>query len=114
MSIIANVGDRVMFAAFDAGDPLSVGIVEGLVLDAASTSAGNIRYRIMTDEPAPQGAGNIERLVYSHQGCLVVIQPVLKNTEAWPAWLEGKADPADPRSISIPTPGVDNYGGCQE
>jgi hypothetical protein len=29
-------------------------------------------------------------------------------------WLEGKADPADPRSISIPTPGVDNYGGCQE
>lgn len=70
-----KVGERVRFTALDAGDPLSVGIVEGLVLDAASTSAGNTRYRILTDDPAPQGGGNIEKLVYSHQGRIVVIPP---------------------------------------
>lgn len=75
----AKLGDRVRFTAHDVGDPLSVGVVEGLVVDVASTSAGNTRYRVMTDIVAPQGGGKLERLVYSHQGRLEVIppQPVL-------------------------------------
>jgi predicted RNA methylase len=72
---MAKVGDRARFTAHDAGDPLSVGIVEGLVVDAASTSGGNTRYRVRTDTPSPQGGGNIEKIVYSHQGRMEVIPP---------------------------------------
>lgn len=65
-----EIGARVRFTAHDIGDIFSVGIVEGLVVNADSTSGGNIRYRIRTDKLAPQGGGNLETLVYSHQGSM--------------------------------------------
>lgn len=68
--VAVEVGMRVRFTANDVGDALSVGVVEGLVVDAASTSGGNMRYRIRTDKLSPQGGGNLEKLVYSHEGRL--------------------------------------------
>lgn len=69
----AEVGQRARFTAHDLGDSLSVGIVEGLVIDVASTSGGDWRYRISTDVPSPQGGGNIEKLVYGHRGSMEVL-----------------------------------------
>ncbi len=65
-----KLGDRVLFTAHDVGTPLSVGVVGGVVVDVADTSGGNIRYRIRTDTPSPHGGGNLETLVYSHEGRL--------------------------------------------
>ena len=70
-----KVGDRVRFTAHDVGELLSVGVVSGLVVNADSTTAGNIRYRIRTDEPAHQGDGSIEKLVYSNGGRIELLQP---------------------------------------
>lgn len=70
-----KVGDRVRFTAHDVGELLSVGVVSGLVVNADSTTAGNIRYRIRTDEPAHHGDGSIEKLVYSNGGRIELLQP---------------------------------------
>jgi N12 class adenine-specific DNA methylase/predicted RNA methylase len=45
-----------------------------MLVDVASTSGGANRYRIRTAEPAPQGSGNIEKLVYSNQGQVEVVR----------------------------------------
>lgn len=67
-------GKRVRFTADDVGQPLSHGLVEGLLVDIASTSGGNFRFRIRTDVDAPQGGGKIERIVYSNAGNLAVLE----------------------------------------
>lgn len=63
-------GAQVRYTDNEPDNPLRPGIVEGLVVDVQDTSGGNFRYRIRTDKPAPQGDGNIEVIVYSHQGTL--------------------------------------------
>lgn len=65
-----RIGERVTFTAYDKGDPLSVGTVEGMVIDAQPTNSGNVRYRIQTDKIAPQGGDLLETLVYSDQGTI--------------------------------------------
>jgi len=69
----ASIGQEIRFTPNDLGDALSVGIVEGTVVDVASTSGGAYRYRIRTATPAPQGGGNIEKLVYSNAGEIEVL-----------------------------------------
>jgi hypothetical protein len=73
------IGDRVRFTADDLGDSLSVRVVEGAVVDIATTTAGNFRYRIRTDHPAPQGGGNIEKLVYSQWGTIAPEEKILPS-----------------------------------
>jgi predicted RNA methylase len=91
-----EVGARVRFTAHDAGDLFSVGIVEGLVVNADSTSGGNIRYRIRTDKLAPQGGGNLETLVYSHQGSM---EPMPEPPEP--------TQPIEPAEASVSASGFD-------
>lgn len=65
---VPALGDSIRFTPDDLGDPLSIGVVEGVVVDIADTSGNAYRYRIRTAVPAPQGGGNIEKLVYSNRG----------------------------------------------
>ncbi|MGF6440245.1 hypothetical protein [Paraburkholderia youngii] len=67
-------GKRVRFTANDAGQPLSVGIIEGILVDVQSSSGGNFRLRVRTDKDAPQGGGKVAWNVYSHQGDLKVLE----------------------------------------
>lgn len=56
-----QLGDRVRYTDFYAADhPWSVGVVEGVVMDAQATSTGNTRYRLATDQLAPQDNQPIE------------------------------------------------------
>lgn len=45
-----------------------------MVVDVASTTGGAYRYRIRTADAAPQGGGNIEKLVYSNQGQVEILR----------------------------------------
>lgn len=71
----AKVGDWIRFTPHDLGNPLAGAVVEGLVVDVATTSGGNFRYRVRTAEAAPQGGGNVERLVYSQAGTVELLGP---------------------------------------
>lgn len=55
-------GQRATFTAKDGEQ------ITGLVTQVADTSGGNWRVKIRTDEPAPQGGGNITRTAYSQDG----------------------------------------------
>lgn len=61
-----QIGERVTFTPHE--DSATVQPVAGVVVDVASTSTGNLRYRIRTDEIAPQDGDRQEWLVYSNQG----------------------------------------------
>ena len=93
--LIAKLGDRIRFTAYDLGSDLSAGIVEGLVVDAASTTSGNTRYRVLTDILAPQGGGNLEKLLYSHQGAVEVLPPAPLNVDDLRVALSESAPMAD-------------------
>lgn len=77
-------GARVRYTDSNLNDVLSPGIIEGVVVNADSTSVGNVRYRIRTDVLG-QGGHPIERMVYSHQGTLDVLPTVaLESSTAVP------------------------------
>lgn len=61
-----QIGERVAFTPNEAG--ASVQAVEGVVVDIAATSTGNLRYRIRSNEISPQDGERQEWLVYSNQG----------------------------------------------
>jgi predicted RNA methylase len=71
----ASVGQRVRYTPHDLEDRFSPGVVEGLVVDVGNTSGGDFRYRVRTDQPAPQGGGNIEVLVYGKNGRIEALTP---------------------------------------
>lgn len=64
--VAPEIGERVTFTPYEASATEQA--VTGVVVDIASTSGGNRRYRIRTDEIAPQDGDRQEWLVYSHQG----------------------------------------------
>jgi antirestriction protein ArdC/phage/plasmid primase-like uncharacterized protein len=59
-------GDRVRFTPHKETATLQP--AEGVIIDTAPTRTGNVRYRIRTDEIAPQDGRPQEWLVYSNQG----------------------------------------------
>lgn len=59
-------GDRVRFTPHKETATLQP--MEGVIVDTAPTRTGNVRYRIRTDEIAPQDGRPQEWLVYSNQG----------------------------------------------
>ncbi len=59
-------GDRIRFKPFDTEK--YNGQIEGVATQIDKTSGGNLRIRIRTDEAAPQGGGNVARVVYSQDG----------------------------------------------
>lgn len=61
-----ELGDRIRFTPNE--DRPSLMTVEGVVVDIAGTQAGNIRYRVRTDDIAPQDGQPQEWLVYSDHG----------------------------------------------
>ncbi|MFP3637749.1 hypothetical protein [Paraburkholderia sp. SIMBA_054] len=81
----AILGKRIRYTAHNNGDPLSVGIVEGVLAVVESTSGGNFRLSIRTDRPAAQGGGNLTPRVYSHEGLVELIDDVPASTLSRPA-----------------------------
>lgn len=55
-------GDRIRFTSNDGQ------VIDGMAAQVLDTSGGNYRIKIRTDEPSPQGGGNISRTVYSQDG----------------------------------------------
>lgn len=71
-------GDRVRFTPNQVND--FAPIHEGLLVAKESTSSGNWRLTIRKDEDAPQGGGKITARVYSQNGAVEVIAPMLRAT----------------------------------
>lgn len=71
-------GDRVRFTPNQVND--FAPIHEGLLVAKESTSSGNWRLTIRKDEDAPQGGGKITARVYSQDGAVEVITPMLRAT----------------------------------
>lgn len=77
------VNQRVRFTANDVGKPMSVGVVEGVVIAVDKTSGGAYRYRLDIGMPSPQGGGNMEKVVYSNGGEIVLLpEPALPGLDA--------------------------------
>jgi hypothetical protein len=65
-------GDRIRFTSKDGAT------IDGMAVQVLDTSGGNYRIKIRTDEPAPQGGGNISRTVYSQDGTFAPLdEPLL-------------------------------------
>lgn len=65
-----EIGHRARFIPNQERAALGGMTIEGVVVDAARTQAGDIRYRIRTDEIAPQDGNPQEWLVYTNQGSI--------------------------------------------
>lgn len=77
------VGQRVRFTADDTGHPLSVGIVEGVIIALDKTTTGAFRYRLDTGMPSPQGGGTMEKIVYTNAGKVELLpEPPLPGLDA--------------------------------
>ncbi len=65
-----EIGERVRFTPNEERAAMGGMTIEGVVIDAATTTTGNLRYRVRTDEIAPQDGQPQEWLIYSHQGTI--------------------------------------------
>jgi len=65
-----EIGSRVRFTPNEERAAMGGMTIEGVVIDIAPTTTGNQRYRIRTDEVAPQGGQPQEWLIYSNQGSI--------------------------------------------
>lgn len=65
-----EIGQRARFTPNEERAAQGGMTIEGVVVDAARTQAGNIRYRIRTDEIAPQDGQPQEWLVYTNHGSI--------------------------------------------
>lgn len=65
-----EVGQRIRFTPNEERAALGGMTIEGVAVDVARTQAGNHRYRIRTDEIAPQDGQPQEWLVYSNHGTI--------------------------------------------
>jgi len=66
-----EVGQRIRFTPNEERAAAQGAItIEGVAVDVARTQAGNLRYRIRTDEIAPQDGQPQEWLVYSNHGTI--------------------------------------------
>lgn len=61
-------GDKVRFTPHDVGELRPV--VEGILVQKASTTGGNFRLRIRTETPNEHGGGNVTPQVYSQNGTI--------------------------------------------
>ncbi len=68
--VVAEIGQRARFTPNAERVALGGMTIEGVVVDAARTQAGNTRYRIRTDEIAPQDGQPQEWLVYTNHGSI--------------------------------------------
>jgi len=68
---VVEIGQRARFTPNEERAAVQGAMtIEGVVVDAARTQAGNIRYRIRTDEIAPQDGQPQEWLVYTNHGSI--------------------------------------------
>jgi antirestriction protein ArdC len=67
---VVEIGQRARFTPNEERAARGGMTIEGVVVDAARTQAGNIRYRIRTDEIAPQDGQPQEWLVYTNHGSI--------------------------------------------
>jgi hypothetical protein len=70
-----EVGNRVRYTPGDIGDEFSPGIIEGTLVEAASTSRGAMRYRIRTGVRSPQDSGFLEKVVHSDDSFEIEVLP---------------------------------------
>jgi len=96
-----EIGQRVRFTPNEERRAVQGDLtIEGVVVDAARTQTGHIRYRIRTDEIAPQDGQPQEWLVYTNHGSIE--QLPARGVEAEPTPEAAANADADERQAGAP------------